>query len=70
MKIEYLNNSRTGSAFLTFLPDKKAGNIFKWDLDLQYRYNKFSLFSLIYSGNDYPDQKQEHELRMEFRAEF
>jgi len=69
-QLEYRNNQRTGSDFLVFLPDKRAGNIFRWNFRLNYQMNSFTTATLEYSGNNYPLQKSVHKMKMEFRAEF
>lgn len=69
-KISYKRNDRDGSGFLTFLSDKKEGNIFKWDITIDYRMSNYTSLNLQYSGNSYPDEKQVHKLSMEVKAEF
>ncbi len=69
-KASYKRNNRDGSGFLSFLADKKEGNIFKWDINLDYRMSNYTSLNLQYSGNSYPDEKQIHKLSMEVKAEF
>jgi hypothetical protein len=62
-------NHRTGSALLSFLPEKRNGSIYTWSLAAQYRINSFTSGSLSYSGKAYPKEEVLHEFKMEFRAE-
>ena len=62
-------NERSGSDFLTFLPDKRAGLLLDWNISAIYRLNSFSSASLEYTGKAYPDQDASHSLKMEFKAE-
>lgn len=62
-------NRRTGSDFLSYLPDKRNGSIFLWSVQGQYKLSSFTSGSLEYSGKSYPDEETIHEIRMEFRAE-
>jgi len=62
-------NHRTGSALLSFLPEKRNGSIYIWSMQVQYRINNFSSGSLSYAGKSYPKDEVLHELKMEFRAE-
>ncbi|MDD3535233.1 MAG: hypothetical protein PHC50_03690 [Candidatus Cloacimonetes bacterium] len=62
-------NLRSGTDFLNFLPQKRAG----WQSEAQlltiYRLNSFSSFSLEYRFNKYPKDKSKHNLKLEFKAE-
>lgn len=62
-------NLRSGTDFLNFLPQKRAG----WQSEAQlltiYRLNSFSSFSLEYRFNKYPKDKAKHNLKLEFKAE-
>jgi len=69
-KVNYKRNYREGSGFLSFLADKKEGNIFKWDINMNYRMSSYTSLNLQYSGNSYPQEKQVHKLSMEVKAEF
>jgi hypothetical protein len=69
-KLSFKHNQRDGSAFLSFLADKKDGNIFKWNLNLNYRVNSYTSAKLEYSGSSYPDEKNEHKISVEVKAEF
>ncbi|MCD6177016.1 MAG: hypothetical protein J7K29_04180, partial [Candidatus Cloacimonetes bacterium] len=69
-KASYKRNYRDGSGFLTFLADKKEGNIFKWDITMNYRMSNYTSLNLQYSGNSYPEEKQVHKLSLEVKAEF
>ena len=69
-KVSYRRNEREGSGFLSFLADKKEGNIFKWDINMDYRMSNYTSLNLQYSGNSYPEEKQIHKLSMEVKAEF
>ena len=62
-------NQRSGSTYLSFLPEKRNGSIFVWSMQAQYKLNSFSSGSLEYSGKSYPGEDILHELKMEFRAE-
>ncbi|MBN2460751.1 MAG: hypothetical protein JXB60_04010 [Candidatus Cloacimonetes bacterium] len=63
-------NDRRGSTFLSFLADKKKGTIIKWNLNIDYRVNSFTALSVDYTGNKYPERREEHQLRLEVKAEF
>jgi hypothetical protein len=69
-KASYKRNYRDGSGFLSFLADKKEGNIFKWDVNMDYRMSNYTSLNLQYSGNSYPEEKQVHKLSVEVKAEF
>jgi len=69
-KWDFIHNLRSGSDYLGFLADKKDGNIFKWKLNLDYKVNSYTSAGLIYSGSSYPDEKDEHKLSVEVKAEF
>jgi hypothetical protein len=62
-------NSRSGSDFFTFLPEKRDGLIFLWSVRTFYKLNSFTSGSFEYSGKSYPQETIQHELKMEFRAE-
>lgn len=62
-------NKRSGSDLFTFLSDKRAGSIYTWSLQAQYKINSFTSGSIQYSGNSYPKEDTLHEFKMEFRAE-
>ncbi len=70
VKAGYKRNNRDGSGFLSFLADKKEGNIFKWDVNMDYRMSNYTSLNLQYSGNSYPEEKQVHKLSVEVKAEF
>jgi len=69
-RLEYRRNERDGSGFLSFLPEKRAGNIFRWSVRLNYQLNPFITGGFEYSGNKYPLQDTVHQLKVEARAEF
>ncbi|MCD4795982.1 MAG: hypothetical protein K8R49_02270 [Candidatus Cloacimonetes bacterium] len=69
-KFSYKKNVRTGSSFLSFLADKKEGDIFKWNMNLNYKVSRYISANLEYSGNSYPRQDDVHQLSMEVKAEF
>ncbi|MFC1898582.1 hypothetical protein ACFLYJ_03315 [Candidatus Cloacimonadota bacterium] len=69
-RFSYKRNNREGSQFLSFLADKKDGNIFKWNLNVNYRVNSYTSAKLEYTGNSYPQQKDEHKISVEIKAEF
>ncbi len=69
-KGSYKRNTRSGSAFLSFLADKKDGDIFKWNMNLDYRMSNYTSARLEYSGDSYPDRDQIHQLSIEVKAEF
>lgn len=69
-KLSFKHNERGGSTFLSFLADKKDGNIFKWNLNLNYRVNSYTSAKLEYIGSSYPGQKDEHKISVEVKAEF
>lgn len=62
-------NDRSGSDYLSFLPEKRDGFSLTWTLSAIYRLNSFSSFTLQYSGNQYPLQDSKHQLSLEFKAE-
>lgn len=62
-------NWRTGTDFLTFLPEKRGGLLLNWNLSAIYKINSFSSVSFDYSGTSYPDEKLRHNLKLEFKAE-
>ena len=62
-------NQRSGSDYLTFLPEKRDGLIGTWSLSGIYRLNSFSSATFEYKGNSYPKDKSKHELKLEFKAE-
>lgn len=62
-------NQRSGSQYLSFLPEKRAGFISLWSLQGIYRLNSFSSASLEYSGTSYPKERSKHQFKMEFKAE-
>ncbi len=70
VKASYKRNYRDGSGFLSFLNDKKEGNIFKWDANIDYKMSNYTSLNLQYSGNSYPNEKQVHKLSIEAKAEF
>ncbi len=69
-RLEYRRNERKGSGFLAFLPDKREGNVFRWNMRLNYQLNPFTSAGLEYSGNKYPLQDTVHQMKLEIRAEF
>ncbi|MCB5271711.1 MAG: hypothetical protein LHW56_07680 [Candidatus Cloacimonetes bacterium] len=62
-------NFRDGSAYLLFLPQKRAGFVSDATLSTIYRLNAFSSFSLEYRFSKYPEAKSSHNLKLEFKAE-
>ncbi len=69
-KASYKRNTRSGSTFLSFLADKKDGDISKWNVNLDYRMSNYTSARLEYSGDSYPDREQVHQLSIEVKAEF
>ena len=69
-RLEYRRNERDGSGFLAFLPEKREGNIFRWNLRLNYQLNQYTSGGVEYSGNNYPLQDTVHQMKVEVRAEF
>jgi hypothetical protein len=69
-KLSFKRNDRSGSSFMSFLADKKDGNIFKWNLNVNYRVNSYTSAKLEYSGNSYPGEDEEHKISVEVKAEF
>ena len=69
-KINMRRNNRRGSEFLSFFDDKKDGTIFKWNLNLDYKMSSITSARLEYTGKRVPDEKTEHEIRLEIKAEF
>ncbi|KQC08896.1 MAG: hypothetical protein APR54_00365 [Candidatus Cloacimonas sp. SDB] len=68
-RISFRNNQREGFASTSYI-DKLSGDIFKWNLGLNYRVNNYTYFNVEYSGNSYPLRDTVHKLRMEINAEF
>ncbi len=62
-------NILTGSGYFGFLPNKREGWIPGLSLNGIYRLNNYSSLSLDYRFSDYPAQKSNHELKLEFKAE-
>lgn len=62
-------NARSGSDFLTFLPEKRNGFIANWSLKTIYKLNAFSTVSFEYSGKSYPGDSVDHQIKFEFKAE-
>jgi len=69
-RLDYLSNTRKGSDLLSFLDEKRAGNIFKWQIQVNYQVSKYITALFDYQGNDYPEKETEHKMRMEISAEF
>jgi hypothetical protein len=69
-KFDIRHNKRSGSSYLGFLPDKRAGMIFIWNISANYKLNNYTTAMLEYSGNQYPKQNIIHKASMELRAEF
>lgn len=69
-RLEYRHNKRSGSDFLNFLPEKRAGNSLKWNLRLNYQVNHYTSLEAEYSGNNFPLQNSVHKVKVELRAEF
>lgn len=62
-------NILEGSSYFSFLPAKRNGWIPALSLNGMYRLNSFSSITLDYRFSDYPSQKSNHELKLEFKAE-
>ena len=69
-KFSYKRNFRKGSSYLSFLNDKKNGNIFKWNISLNYKVNSYTSASFEYSGDSYPERDDVHKIEVEVKAEF
>lgn len=67
MSIQY--NDRDGNDFLSFLPEKREGVLWGWNISAIYRINSFSSASLDYTGNIYPSESTRHQFKLEFKAE-
>ncbi len=63
-------NIRSGSEYLTYLPDKREGISNKWNISLKYKYNKYVTVNFNYSGDKYPEDKVNNKLNIEVKAEF
>ncbi|MCD4818340.1 MAG: hypothetical protein K8S23_06580 [Candidatus Cloacimonetes bacterium] len=68
-KFTYKKNMRSGD-FLSSINEKKNGNIFKWFFTIDYRFNNYTTVNLEYSGKKYPDDKSQHKMELEVKAEF
>lgn len=62
-------NLLSGSSYFSFLPDKRKGWVTAFTLSGMARLNNFSSLTLDYRFRDYPAQKSNHELKLEFKAE-
>lgn len=62
-------NDRSGTDFMTFLPEKRDGFLFNWAVSAIYRLNNFSSASLEYKGSMFPEEAVKHSLKLEFKAE-
>lgn len=62
-------NDRSGSDYLTFLPEKRSGFISLWSMQAIYRLNPYTTATLEYSGNSYPKDRAKHQLKIEIKAE-
>lgn len=69
-RLEYRYNRREGTGFLTFLPEKRGGSVFRWNTRLNYQLNRYTAATFTYNGNKYPLQDTVHTIKIEFRAEF
>lgn len=61
---------RSGSTYLSFLPEKREGFAFKWNLSGKYSYNQYISVNLSYFGDKYPQQTMANNLNIEIKAEF
>lgn len=68
-RLGFRHNERSGSDYLSFLPEKRDGFSSTWNLKAIYRINSFSSVSFDYTGNLYPEQKARHTMKLEFKAE-
>jgi hypothetical protein len=62
-------NSRKGSSYLGFLPQKRQGFLADVMLNGIYRLNSFSTITMEYKASKYPEQNTIHNLKLEFKAE-
>lgn len=62
-------NTREGSSYLTFLPQKRKGFLADLSLSGIYRINNISTITLEYKAGKYPEQNTTHNLKLEFKAE-
>ena len=62
-------NARSGSEYLSFLPEKRDGLNAVWSFQAVYKLNSFSSATIEYSGNSYPQDSANHQLKLEFKAE-
>jgi hypothetical protein len=69
-KTSWKLNQRSGSDLLSFLDDKKDGNIIKWNLNFDYRVSAITSAHFEYSGEIIPDKPTEHKISIEVKAEF
>jgi hypothetical protein len=68
--VNITSNKRSGSAFLTNYSRKRAGTLSDWALQVYYKFNKYTSVNLDYTGSSYPDERTEHKLILEVKAEF
>ena len=68
-KFEFRRNERTGASETSFF-DKNNGNVFKWNIDFDYKISNITSAKLKYSGNSYPGKEDVHKIEIEVKAEF
>jgi len=62
-------NQRSGSEYLSFLPEKRDGFSVFVSASAVYRINSYTSASLDYKGSSYPNESIKHTLSLEFKAE-
>jgi hypothetical protein len=68
-KVEFKRNQRSGYTETSFF-DKNNGNVFKWNVDFDYKISNITTAKLAYSGNSYPGKDDVHKIELEVKAEF
>jgi len=69
-RLKYRYNNRKGEDYDIWLEEKRAGNVFIWNLSYDYKMNTYVKFSLEYKGDKYPEEEISHEFKMQASAEF
>ncbi|MBN1948403.1 MAG: hypothetical protein JW784_01540, partial [Candidatus Cloacimonetes bacterium] len=68
-RLSLRNNRREGS-MTTSYSDRLDGDILKWNLNANYRLNRYTYAFFEYRGEKFPGRDRLHQLKLEIRAEF
>jgi hypothetical protein len=69
-RLKFRHNNRKGNDNELWLKEKRAGNIFIWDVSYNYKLNEYMKLLLEYKGDQFPAEGTSHEFKMEVSAEF